>query len=81
MEISSDKLIKLGNFKKETESLQIPAKKTKKNNAIKIGYVKTKIDKTQENIKRSLCGDKNETVNHISECIKPVQSEFNTWHD
>ena len=48
------------------ESLLIAAQ----NNTIKTKYVKTKIDKTQENSNR-LCGDRDKTINHIiSECSK-----------
>ena len=52
---------------RETKSLQIAAK----NNAIKTNYIKAKIDNVQYNSKYSLCGYKNETINHImSECSK-----------
>ena len=40
------------------------------------------IDKTQQNSRCRLCGDRDETVNHIiSECSKLAQKEYNTWHD
>ena len=44
-------------------------------------YVKTKIDKTQQNSKCSLYGDREETINHISESIKLAQKEYKTRHD
>ena len=56
--ISHDKtwtwLIK-GNFKWETESLLIAAL----NSAIRTNHIKARIDKTQENSKCKLCGDRN----------------------
>ena len=40
------------------------------------------IDKTQQNSKCRLCGDKDETINHIiSECIKLAQREYKARHD
>ena len=38
-------------------------------------YVKVKIDYAQENSKCSLCGVRDKTTNHISECSKQVQRE------
>ena len=68
--ISNDKTwtrLRKGNFKRETESLQIATQ----NNAIGTNHIKAKIDKTQQNGKCRLCGDKDETINHIiSECSK-----------
>ena len=44
-------------------------------------YVKARIDKTQRSRWR-LCGDRDETVNHITnECCKIVQKENNTRHN
>ena len=61
------------NLKKETESLRIAAQ----NNAIMINYVKAKIDKTQQNSKCRLCGDRDEMINHkITECSKLMQREY-----
>ena len=37
------------------------------NNVISSNYVKAKIDKTQQNSKRMLCGVRDEMINHISE--------------
>ena len=52
-----------GNLQWEAESLPIAAQ-----NAI---YIKTRIDKTQENSRCRLCGERDETINHIiSECSK-----------
>ena len=77
MDISSDKygkshaknlnLAKKGNIKRETESLLIVAQ----NNTKRTNYVKAKIDKMQQNGICRLCGDRDETINHIiSECSK-----------
>ena len=44
------------------------------NNAIRTNYVKAKIDKTQQNSKCSLCGERDETINYImSEYSKIAQ--------
>ena len=57
--------LRKGNFKRETESLQMAAQ----NNAIRTNHIKARIDKTQQNSKCRLCGDRYETINHIiSEC-------------
>ena len=67
-----------GNLKRETESLLIAAQ----NNAIRINHIKAKIDKTQQNSKCWLCGDRDETINHIiSECSKLAQKEYKARHD
>ncbi len=59
-----------GNLKRETESLQIVAQ----DNAIRTSHIKARIDKTQQNSKCRLCGDRDETINHIiSECSKLAQ--------
>ena len=42
---------------------------------------KARIDKTQQNSKCRLCGDRDETINHISECSKSAQKEYKTRHD
>ena len=65
-----------GNLKRETESLLIASQ----NNAIKTNHVKARIDKTQQNSKYRLCGDRDETINHIiSECSKLAQKEYKIW--
>ena len=67
-----------GNFKRETESLLIAAQ----NNVIRTNQIKARIDKTQQNSKCRLCGDRDETINHIiSECSKLAQKEYETTHD
>ena len=62
--ISHDKTwtwLKKGNFKRETESLLIAAQY----NAVRTNHIKARIDKTQQNSKCRLRGDRNETINHI----------------
>ena len=52
-----------------------------KNNAIWTNQIKARIDKTQQNSKCRLCGDRDETINHvISECSKLAQKEYKTRH-
>ena len=71
------KLIK-GNLKRKTDSLLIAAR----NNAIKTNQIKVRIDKTQQNSECRLCGDRDETINHIiSECSKLAKNEYKTKHD
>ena len=61
-----------GNLKRETESLLIAAQ----DNAIRTNHIKARIDKTQQNSKCRLCGNRDETINHIiSECSKLAQKE------
>ena len=70
--------LRKGNFKRETKSLPIAAQ----NNAIRTNQIKARIDKTQQNSKCRLCGDRDETNNHIiSECSKLAQKEYKTRHD
>ena len=70
--------LRKGNFKRETESLLIPAQ----NNVIRTNHITARIDKTQQNSKCWLCGDRDETINHIiSECSKLAQKEYKTRHD
>ena len=67
-----------GNFKRETESLLIAAQ----DNAIRTNHIKARIDKTQQNSKSRLCGDRDETINHIiSECSKLAKREYKARHD
>ena len=55
---------------------------TAQNNAIRTNYIKARIDKKQQNWKRSLCGDRDEMINHnISECSKLLQKEYKIRHD
>ena len=70
--------LKKGNFKRETESLL----KASQNNDIRTNYIKTIKDKTQQNSKFRLGGDRDETINHIiSECCKLTLKECKTRHD
>ena len=70
--------IRKGNFQRETDSLLIVVQ----NNTIRTNYIKIRIDKTQQNSKCRLCGDRDETINHIiSECSKLAQKEYKTRHN
>ena len=70
--------LRKGNLKRETESLLIAAQ----DNAIRTNHIKARIDKTQQNSKCRLCGDRDETINHIiSECSKLAQKEYKARHD
>ena len=70
--------LRKGNFKGETESLLIAAQ----DNAIRTNHIKARIDKTQQNSKCRLCGDGDETINHIiSECNKLAQRVYKERHD
>ena len=63
------------NLKRETESLLIAAQ----NNAIRTNQIKARIDKTQQNSRCRLCGDRDETINPIiSECSKLTQRDYKT---
>ena len=65
-------------FKREAESLR----KAAQSNAITTNHIKARTDKMQQNIKCRLCGDRDETINHIiSECSKLAQKEYKTRHD
>ena len=79
--ISHDKTwtwLRKRNFKRETESFLIAAQ----NNAVRTNHIKARIDKTQQNSKCRLCGDRDETINHIiSECRKLARKEYKTRHD
>ena len=79
--ISHDKIwtwLRKGNFKRETESLLIAAQ----NNTMRTNHIKVRIDKMQQNSKCTLCGDRDETINHIlSECDKLAKKEYKSRHD
>ena len=79
--ISHDKTwkwLRKGNFKRETESLLIAAP----DSAVRTNHIKARIDKTQQNSKCMLCGDRDETIDHIiSECSKLAQREYKARHD
>ena len=78
--ISHDKTwtwLRKGNFMRETESLLITAQ----DSSIRINRIKARIDKIQQNRKCRLCGDRDETINHIiSECSKLAQREYKARH-
>ena len=62
--ISHDKTwtwLRKENFKRETEPVLITAQ----NSAIRTNHIKARIDKKQQNSKCRLCGDRDETINHI----------------
>ena len=66
-----------GNLKRETESLLIAAQ-----NNIRTNHIKARLDKTQQNSKCMLCGDRDKTINHIiSECSKLARKEYKTRND
>ena len=69
--------LRKGNFKRETESLLMAAQNRRHNNQ----SYQARIDKTQKNNKCRLCGDRDETINHISECSKLALKEYKTRHD
>ena len=49
---------------------------------IRTNHIKARTDKTQQNSKCRLCGDRDETINHIiSECSKLEQKEYKTKHN
>ena len=79
--ISDDKTwtgLRKGNFKRETESLLIAAQ----DSAIRTTHIKARIDKTQQNSKCRLCGERDETINHIiSECSKLAQWGYKARND
>ena len=66
------------NLKGETGSLFIAAQ----NNTMRINYIKENINKSKQNSKCSLCGDRDEMINHIIiECSKLVQQKHKTRYD
>ena len=70
--------LRKGNVKRETESLLIAVQ----DNAIRTNHIEARIDKTQQNSKCRLGGDRDETINHIiSECSKFAQKEYKAKHD
>ena len=70
-DISQEKkwtLLRKGILKRETDSLLTAAQKK---TAIRTNHIKARIDKTQQNSRCRLCGDRDETINHIlNECSK-----------
>ena len=79
--ISHDKTwtwLRKGNFERETEYLLMAAQ----NSSIRTNHIKARIDKPQQNSKCRLCGDRDETINHIiRECSKLAQKECKARHD
>ena len=70
--------LRKGNFKRETESLLIAAQ----NNSMRTNHIKVRIDKMLQNSKCRLCGDRDETINHIiSEYHKLAQKENKSRED
>ena len=50
--------------------------------AIRTNHIKARIDKTQQNSKCRLCGDRYETINHIiNECSQLALPEYEARHD
>ena len=69
--------LRKGNLKRETKSLLIATQ----NNAIRTNHIKAWLDKTQQNSRYRLCGDRDETINHIiSKCSKLAQNGNQTRH-
>ena len=69
--------LRKGNLKREIESLLTAAW----NNAIRTNHINARIDKTQQNSRCRLCGDRYATINHIlSKCSKLAQ-EYKTRHN
>ena len=79
--ISHDKTwtwLRKGNFQREKESLLIAIQ----DSAIRTNHIKARIDKTQQNSKCRLCGDRDDTINRIkSEYSKLAQREYKARHD
>ena len=71
-DISHEKMwtwLRKRNLKTKTEFLLI----AEQNTAIRTNHIKARIDKTQQNSRCRLCGDRDKTINHIiSECSKFV---------
>ena len=80
-DISIEKMctwLRKGNHLRETESLLIATR----NNTIRTNHIKARIDKTQQNNRCRLYGDRDETINHItSECNKLAQKKYKTRHN
>ena len=70
--------VKDGTLKRTTESLVFAAQEQ----AIRTNYIKSKIDKTQDQSQCRMCGSADETINHVlSECPKLAQKEYKRRHD
>ena len=68
---------KNGDLKVETEALVFAAQEQ----ALRTNYIKFNIDKSLESPLCRMCGQKGETVNHISECMCLAQKEYKRRHD
>ena len=69
--------LRKANLKRETESLLIPAQ----NNAIRTNHIKARIDKMQQKSKCRLCGDRDETINHIIIESSQLAQDYKSRHD
>ena len=54
---------------------------TAQNSTIRTNHIKARIDKTQQNSKCRLCGDSDETINHIISEYKLAQKEYKARRD
>ena len=71
-------VVKNGDLKKGTGALIMAAQEQ----AIRTNYVKHHIDKSRDSPTCRMCGEKEETVNHIiCECGKLAQEEYKRRHD
>ena len=70
--------LKEGKLKRETEALIIAAQ----DQAIRTNYIKTMVDKSQNDPKFRICKQNNETISHIvSSFSKLAQKEYKRRHD
>ena len=72
------KWLREGNIKGETESLIFVVQKQ----ALRMNQIKAKIHQSQSDEKCRMCGNANETINHLTnECPKMAQKEYKRRHD
>ena len=70
--------LKKAGLKRETESLIMAAQEQ----AIRTNLIKSKIDKSQQESKCRMCGDSDESINHIlNECKMLAQKDYKKRHD
>ena len=70
--------LRKGNFKREPEFILIATQ----NNAVRTNHIKARIDKMQQNSRCRLCGEGDESINHIiRKCSKLAQKEYKNKHD
>ena len=77
--ISHDKTwtwLRKGNFKREKESLLIAAQ----NSAMRTNHIKARIDKTQQNSKYRLCGERRNDQSHNKQ-MQQISTEYKTRND